>query len=487
MDERGHHFALTHAITAGALQNGLRVIWYTNKAFKPALKMDGVVTKAIFERSTYDRFRKQETTGSVGIPAWRQPSAWISRFALRVRNSIAYRWAKFRGKLPVDESPTNTRANETSTPRGMAILIAAALDEGRIGRDDHVLVHTTDGDMYRAVLELVLQGRLDDSFPTVHLVTPYDATTMPDYARGVPVDRVVRYLKLFKTLNRRVFLYGEHKLLADHLSECWQVEVHALPIPPPADSLADNSRPDGPLTVAYLGAAREEKGFLLLPDVVEQCVAQLGAGVRFVFQCSPQIVGYTPAIEAAIARLRQHPKGRVRLISTSQSMDEYLAVLKTSDIVLACYDADKYRVRGSGIAVEALAFGNTLIATPDTSPAAIAGVAAVTAASIEEIVARIAEISADREAYAARASAARSEYLQRNSASVYVAKLLEVGDNSPGETIPDSNVPAKTSPQALRSVPAENWEAVLTRAVNEKQALSYDFEPGKLLGRSEDI
>lgn len=487
-DERGHHFALTKVVTAGALAHGLQVSWYTNTAFNPALAMDGVHTRGVFAHSTYERFRKEQAgnddTQSSRGGGFRASAAVV----IRVRNSLVYRVTKMLRKSPVDlaarDVPVASAAAPDNSPAGMARALADALAVDGIGADDHVLVHTTDGEMYRVLLQLALTGALVGATPRLHLVTPYDSGTMPHYAAGLAVDRVIRYLDLFNLIGSKIFLYAEHAALARDLATRWGVPVDSLPIPPPTEALVDPVNRTGPLTIAYLGAAREEKGFLLLPDIIDRSLEEHGSNLRFIIQCSPQIVGYTAKIEAAIARLKEHPAGRVRLIEKGQAMSDYYAVLREADVILACYDREKYKVRGSGIAVEALVFGSMLIASPETSPAVIAGRAAVTASSIDEIVSRIREILHSRTEFARTAAECRAIYLRENSANAYVARLLARRPERELAEAGQAQVQAASKPAAPDVVRAsQNWRNDLNDVMS-RPANGTTREPAmRLLGR----
>ena len=175
-----------------------------------------------------------------------------------------------------------------------------------------------------------------------------------------------------------------------------------------------------PLNVVYIGAAREEKGFLLIPDVIKTIsVSAEKKNIKFTIQCSPQIIGYLPVISEAIAKLRNFPSWIVNLIEDSQSMNEYFATIDDADVILLCYDKTRYGVRGSGIAVEAVAFGKIIIATPETFPAYVAEDAAVLASNSEEVANAIISISQNKEFYSKRANERQKKYLEENSGKKY--------------------------------------------------------------------
>lgn len=455
-DERGHHYALTHVITRGALEFGAQVTWYTNKSFSSALHASAVEIRPIFSGSIYDSFRQPAISPPGLVAARPRLYQWPQWILSRVRNSVRYRWAVYRGKVP--DILGNNDSAKLSEP-GLADVLESHLDAEGLGERDQILVHTADGDIYRAFLELVLRGKINDASPRVHLVTPFDPELMPHYNRGLSVDRVVEFLRTMGVLGRHIFLYGENEALADFLSRAWDVTVGTLPIPPPPEAAIRRERDPAVLTVAYLGAAREEKGFLHLPEIIERCrqYASTGTTLRFVIQCSPQIVGYTKNIRATIEKLREFSSDDLTLIETEQSMADYYGLLHQADVILACYDAEKYRVRGSGIAVETLAFGKTLIATPETVPARIAGSAAVCASTAEEIADSITDISRNFGRYEIAAAKKSREYNRQYSGTKYVAKIFAVGENSsPNEG--RARAVEEREAGSVQTGTAENWE-----------------------------
>lgn len=119
---------------------------------------------------------------------------------------------------------------------------------------------------------------------------------------------------------------------------------------------------DDEIIVAFVGEAREEKGFQLLPDVVEAVQAQ-GANVRFRIQCGANVWNQTPPIQSAIARLEAMAKAdtRIELLGGALPEDQYLDLIRSADIVFLPYNPPQYRIRGSGVATQAAAFGTQMV------------------------------------------------------------------------------------------------------------------------------
>jgi hypothetical protein len=472
-DERGHHYALSSVITEGARQHDLDIVWWTNAAFPKVLTVEGAATSGIFSTSIYDPFVAAENSSGESKPQnpYNEPRdygpllGFPIKFAGRVYRSIRYRLAvRGIGNLVVATSDPDEPARRPAAR--LVDELANGIDDLELGEGDHIFVHTADGDIYRSVLDLILERRPNRGVPYIHLATPFDIATMPHYKTGLTVERVVRYYRTFGLIGNQIFLYAENGLLADELSKIWDVPVTPLNLPPPIAANAQKPARRSTLRVAYLGAARAEKGFNLLPEVIRTILnSELPRpAIQFVIQCHPQIVGYSEEIKATIAELKMLPQDCVQLIEAQQSMHDYYAVLRDVDVVWTCYDSNKYRVRGSGIAVEAISFGNIIIATPDSFPAQIAEEAGVLAEGAIEIARAILTIHQDTDVYRRRANKRRIRYMRSHSAANYIATILSMAY----ESSDDHNRRVEKVDKALHTVGASDlnpgWEQALERA-----------------------
>lgn len=123
--------------------------------------------------------------------------------------------------------------------------------------------------------------------------------------------------------------------------------------------------PAGPFTVSYLGDARPEKGYHLLPRVVgDLWESHVRPGrARFVIQSNFNVPGGEPEAAVARAQLEQRASpGMLDLLTEPLDPDGYRRALESSSALLLPYDAQKYYARSSGICAEALAQGIPVIA-----------------------------------------------------------------------------------------------------------------------------
>jgi glycosyltransferase involved in cell wall biosynthesis len=410
-DERGHHYSLAKAISDDASQRGIDVIWYVSSDFQIKSNLESIEVRALFTKSMYEGFKTKNLMRGFSRK-YKKIKKFLERHE-RLNNFVRGCYKKIFGTTRRDGF------NEQ-------LLECFKLDS--VGKKDKVLVHTADGRMYREILDLSLKKGFEKNFPDFHLCTPYDSEIMPHNKVGFRAKQVVRYLSLLGLLERKIFLYAENSILAEHLAVEWGVKVEALEIPAPDKELGYNSAvsEEEVLEIVYMGAAREEKGFHLLPDIIENLLIKnlLNNKIHFTVQASPQIVGYSPVIISALRRLRKINENHLTLIDEQQSMSDYYSMLKQSDVVLLCYDSKKYKVRGSGIATEAVAFGKVVLGSRNTFATSLAGNAAVYADSVDEIVEEISRVAANKLAYLKNSRLRMEAYRAVNMPGNYISKIL---------------------------------------------------------------
>lgn len=127
--------------------------------------------------------------------------------------------------------------------------------------------------------------------------------------------------------------------------------------------------------LCYLGDAREEKGFALLPYINEHLSMKVikGRPIRIAAQ------GYQTgtAVDVAMlkgvdALLRSTADGTV-VVQEPLPSDEYAAMIARSDIVYNLYRRENYTARSSGVFVEAIACHKPVVATAGTWMSAVMG------------------------------------------------------------------------------------------------------------------
>lgn len=165
-----------------------------------------------------------------------------------------------------------------------------------------------------------------------------------------------------RILPGRMIFVTDSELLAETFSPLAGQTVHVLPIPHTPRIAASAKRPSvtpSEVAVAYLGVAREDKGFHLLPEVVGRLASSRG-DLRFHIQAV--MLAPTPALTDAVGRLKSFGTS-VGIIDRSLSTDEYRGILQDADCVLLPYDPACYGGQTSGIFAEAVAMGKVVVAT----------------------------------------------------------------------------------------------------------------------------
>jgi len=112
------------------------------------------------------------------------------------------------------------------------------------------------------------------------------------------------------------------------------------------------------MVVSFLGGARQERGALMIPEIVRLCGS---IDVRFNVQLTDS--WELGSNVAALKTLGVHP--HVRLHEGTLSREEYNDWMAES-VVLLPYDAESYRWRSSGVYLEARCFGAPVIVPAGT-------------------------------------------------------------------------------------------------------------------------
>jgi glycosyltransferase involved in cell wall biosynthesis len=203
-----------------------------------------------------------------------------------------------------------------------------------------------------------------------------DLVSLDLVARGqLPRNQVFLYfhwlretpakLRSFRKLARRqphVVLFGTTASVVEFFQRCGFANVHLLPYPPPASA---GGAPVPFRQFLYAGAARQDKGFALIADLIELLVRE-GARTPVAVQVSADHYGKVDArTRADIARLEASGYGALQLITRTLTPQEYAALFPGS-ICLQPYDRDEFRDRVSGVTLDALAHACPVVATSGT-------------------------------------------------------------------------------------------------------------------------
>ena len=166
---------------------------------------------------------------------------------------------------------------------------------------------------------------------------------------------------------RRIHFHTDSEELTEQYERLGTPRFRTLPIPHTHKSQEPIVNEE-PRRITYLGDARREKGYHLLPAIawnLKKDYLEPGKA-RFVVQSNPN--PREGAVETAIPRagLACFPSSMVALYDEPLSAAAYKDLLLGSDITLLPYERNAYRTRSSGILAESLAAGIPVIVPAGT-------------------------------------------------------------------------------------------------------------------------
>jgi len=258
----------------------------------------------------------------------------------------------------------------------------------RLLRGPSPVVLTTARMRDLAVIALVAPGRL----PAGHVFLYFH------WLRVTPLKR--RALRFIAARQPEIVILCTTERLLEVFLGCGFHHVALLQYPAP-----EPSRAEGPVQfrrLLYAGAARSDKGFGIVVDLVELLAAR-NADIPIAVQITPDhYAKYDGATREDIVRLEAIRYAPLTLIRETPSPAEYAANFAGS-ICLQPYDLAEFRDRVSGVTLDALAHGCPIVATAGTWTAALiapfdAGIA-VSDPDAESLHAAVAKLRADYPRY----------------------------------------------------------------------------------------
>ena len=315
----GHHAEFNDTVRAEAERRGFAVLSIVNAEAPRAGNEMGSV-KRLFRASPYRAVD------------WRLPP---SRFLLQ-ESARAYRDLK-RLSL-IDFKPDDTVLWHTITPAHLAALARwyGELEEGHRPR-------------------LLAQFQFPVGFHVaegIGLETPQSPGRLAAAAM-----RTYRWSTSRIDSTGSARLATNSRLLQEHYSGIAAPKPSLIPFPIRWGKASSASvRRAGAVRIAYLGGARIEKGFALLPKAIT-LLSEKYQNTEFVVQCPSEAL-----VHGVVERLvAMSPP--VRLVPEVLSRERFMALLHEVDCVVLPYDPDRYRLRTSGLFVEALGAGRPVVTT----------------------------------------------------------------------------------------------------------------------------
>lgn len=178
-----------------------------------------------------------------------------------------------------------------------------------------------------------------------------------------------RFLARMAARLPNVVILGTTASVVDIFRRCGFANVHLLPYPPTPPAGAADNLPFRQLL--YAGAAREDKGFADVVDLVER-LARLKESLPITVQTSADHYDkYSAATRADLSRLKAIDYAPLRLVGETLTPEGYSALFPGS-ICLQPYRRADFVDRVSGVTLDALAHGCPIVATSGTWMAGMA-------------------------------------------------------------------------------------------------------------------
>ncbi len=183
------------------------------------------------------------------------------------------------------------------------------------------------------------------------------------------MDKQLKTLQALSSYKRQApaeasAFYTDTDALTEQYSRLGAFKFKTLPIPLD-ESLGKTASEDRRVNIVYIGDARDEKGFSMLPRLVAdlRAAGYTQDDVRFTFQSNFNVPGGEPGSRIAKAELAAESADQVRLVEGPFESAEYTDIVNDADIILVPYDAENYYARSSGVFVEALVAGIPIVAS----------------------------------------------------------------------------------------------------------------------------
>jgi glycosyltransferase involved in cell wall biosynthesis len=204
--------------------------------------------------------------------------------------------------------------------------------------------------------------------PSVVLILHFTAFPSPEKNDGT----VDMYREAFERIERSPLRHGfvlmaDSMALIDEYSSISALNFVLAPIPHVARAPVETAKPprwsNDPIVLSYLGEARHNKGFHLLPAMIRGIRdSELSSRVSFHLQtfCHDPTEFFYPA---AMGKIDPHDA-----ILIPDELDEagYQGMMEQADVILAPYLLENYHRQTSGIFAEALALGKPTVVSRGT-------------------------------------------------------------------------------------------------------------------------
>lgn len=203
---------------------------------------------------------------------------------------------------------------------------------------------------------------------------------MADWASNgvLPPEKIYFYFHWFNSSNRKLaslrkvarkqphlVILGPTPSVVKIFQDAGFCNAHIVPYPISKQAMNHQVEPGNFKHLLYAGAARQDKGFSHVVDLVLY-LNERGLKIPIVMQTSPDHYGkHDATIQADIQRLRAIAYPHLELCPDTLNASEY-ANLFTGAICLQLYSQSDFSDRVSGVTLDAFSFGSPIVAAAET-------------------------------------------------------------------------------------------------------------------------
>lgn len=251
-------------------------------------------------------------------------------------------------------------------PKKFIFSLKQALNKIKISPEDHIFIHTLGIEQLEELLYYL--ESCDYSFlPNYHIMLRRDIKDpLVTETKAIGLKGCLNGFYDSKLWDNKVQFYTDTKELVERHNRLSPVKFTEIPVPFRQEKLKPSKQfreKNQPIHIVYLGDARREKGYHLLPDVIAELWKDYISTkkVKFTIQSNLNIVGGETGILASRLELEKYPDEQVKLIKEAMDAEDYYQLLADADLMIIPYDVDSYRYRTSGVFTESLAAGKPVI------------------------------------------------------------------------------------------------------------------------------
>jgi hypothetical protein len=335
-DINGHHISAMLALQTAALKHGHKVVWIGHRDTDRTYVLPAVKFVPVFSSTLY-----QNQIGVLGRGL---------RFLLGDRHFIRKIFSESQLEVTVRQ-----RVRFKFLRGDRAIEFCDAMLKENPKSEDNIVVHSAEPQTLDMMAEW-LSRCPSRSHPRLYIRTCWSDANMPfgSYAGGFAAAA-----KRLASIARDVHFACETPACAEMYSRLTGLRFSYCP--PFIDPMAlhnSNAVVGDCVTVGWLGDPREEKGAMILPEIIRGTLSLRRNGkIKFLLQCAGKNKRWLNDLNKQLDEFG----ATVERIPSGASRNAYWDAFHRSDIILIPYAPGSYpNERGSNIAVESLLTGKPI-------------------------------------------------------------------------------------------------------------------------------